>query len=291
MRSTRHAKTLLPVLAALLLLLANATAAKTRSELRSNEGSFDVYNDYLIVVQGSVGPLRGLKFLLDTGQTFSSIDRRIAEKLNLTKRQGAVFNIDKMSSVEWANVTDFAYGPQHVSDIRVMIEDLRYLRANASIDGVIGLDLLRRTNFRLDLIARRILFGTTEKRAARSVPMHADGICLKVELEFDGRPVWMIADTCMKGIVSYQDQLDSMAANYRVQRQITGISLGGPIRYTPALVARLRLGTQDLDRQVYLVPASTNPLLQHTAGYLGLATLNAKIIEFDFDHNELRWSK
>jgi hypothetical protein len=173
-----------------------------------------------------------------------------------------------------------------------MIEDLRYLRANgAPIDGVIGLDLLRRTNFRLDLVARRVLFGITEKLPGRSVPMQADGICLKVELEFDGRPVWMIADTGMKGAVFYQDQLDSMAANYRVQRQITGISLGGAIRYTPALVPRLRLGTQDLDRQVYLVPTSANPLLQNTAGYLGLAALDAKIIEFDFRHNELRWSK
>src|SRR6202021_4344387 len=47
---------------------------------------FDLYRDYLIVVRGSAGPLKGLNFLLDTGASPTVLDRRVAQKLHLEER-------------------------------------------------------------------------------------------------------------------------------------------------------------------------------------------------------------
>jgi hypothetical protein len=58
-----------------------------------------------------------------------------------------------------------------------------------------------------------------------------------------------------------------------------------------AFVPRLRLGTQDLDREVYLVHQSAPEFLRGIAGYLGIASLEAKEITFDFERNELSWKK
>src|ERR1700757_1960990 len=45
--------------------------------------SFELYRDYLIVVRGTAGPVKGLNFLLDTGATPSVLDPRLAGKLHL----------------------------------------------------------------------------------------------------------------------------------------------------------------------------------------------------------------
>ena len=251
----------------------------------------EIINGYQLVVEGRIGSLGGLRLLLDTGQTFSWIDRRIAKKLQLATQSTRVFNVDKTMRAESAEIHDLSYAGQSAPSMRVLVGDLRYARSGgAAIDGVIGLDLLARHNLVLDLAGRRILFGAPSLRAWKSVRMSSDGICLKVELEVDGRTVWMIADTGMKGIVFYQEELDSIHANYTTGRQITGVSVGGGIPAVPALVPRLRLGGQDLDREAYVLTSGAVPPQENVGGYIGLSTLHARWIEFDFVEHTLRWS-
>ena len=41
---------------------------------------FQLYRDYMIVAQGSVGPVRGLNFLLDTGANTSVLSPKLARR-------------------------------------------------------------------------------------------------------------------------------------------------------------------------------------------------------------------
>jgi hypothetical protein len=58
-----------------------------------------------------------------------------------------------------------------------------------------------------------------------------------------------------------------------------------------AIMPRLRLGGQDLDREVVLISAPGAKRLSGVSGYLGLASLNAKQVAFDFETNQLLWRK
>ena len=49
-----------------------------------NEIPFKLYRSYAIVVRGSIGGVRNLNFLIDTGSVPSVLDRRIAQKMHLT---------------------------------------------------------------------------------------------------------------------------------------------------------------------------------------------------------------
>ena len=49
------------------------------------------------------------------------------------------------------------------------------------------------------------------------------------------------------------------------------------------------IATQDLDRRVYVVHAPNSPLLDGVAGYLGIASLNAKQVTLDLDRGVLSW--
>src|SRR5580658_4389574 len=65
--------------------------------------SFDLVSGFEVVVQGQIGDLDGLRFILDTGSTYSSIDSRVADRMGLHRRPGNVFNFDRNLAVEWAD--------------------------------------------------------------------------------------------------------------------------------------------------------------------------------------------
>jgi len=281
-------------LASMLLLVgalgSTQTEAKTKGKLDANALSMDVVGGYFILVRASIGDRHDLNFLLDTGATTSAVDRKLAERLGLATRASQMVNFDKTLRVEWCILPELAYGPERAANIKVAVEDLRYLRASgAEVDGVIGWDLLRRHSFRLDFANRRIVFGATASSAtgAHSVPFRESSLFLTVPIDLDGRQVWMIADTGMRGAMFYEPQLET--TSYQRQGSISGRSVGGNVESKIALVPRLRIATQDLDRQVYVVRAPNSPLLDGVAGYIGIASLNAKQVTFDLDRGVLSW--
>jgi aspartyl protease len=274
--------------AAFLLLGGTHASAKTKGKLDANELSMNVVGGYLIVVNGSIGDRRALKFLLDTGATTSAIDRKLAERLNLATRSSQMVNYDKTLQVQWCMLPELVYGPERASNIKVAVEDLRYLRTSgAAVDGVIGWDLLRRHSFRLDFANKRVVFGAISATEGHSVPSRETPLCLAVPIDLDGRELWMIADTGMRGAMFYKPELE--ATSYQWQASISGRGVGGSVESQLALVPRLRIGTRDLDRQVYIVRPPNSALLDGIAGYLGIASLNAKQVTFDLDRGVLSW--
>jgi hypothetical protein len=285
-------RAILVAIAIFLFLGATRADARTKGKLEANALPMNVVGGYFIVVKASIGDRHDLNFLLDTGATTSAIDRNLAERLNLATRSSQMVNFDKTMRVQWCVLPELVFGPEHAADIKVAIEDLRYLRTSgAAVDGVIGWDLLRRHSFRLDFAHNRVVFGpisgTEEQSARHSVPFRESSLCLTVPIDLDGRALWMIADTGMRGAMFYEPQLEG--TSYQWQASISGHGVGGSVESQIALVPRLRIATQDLDRQVYVVRPPNSPLLDGIAGYLGIATLNAKQVTFDLDRRVLSW--
>jgi len=280
------------LLGTLLLSVVCGAAVGSSRQLASNEMAIQVYGGFLVVARGSVNNADNLRFLLDTGASNSAIDRRLAERLGLHGQPAKVVDFDKTVALEWTEVQEMTFGPERICNVRVMIEDLGYFRSTGvHVDGVIGLDLLRRESFLVDYARERVVFGPTATGGMPGVPMRADAKSITVEVELDMRPVWMVADTGTRGIVLYEDTLKDLLANYRVEGRSGAVSLGGPLESRIAIVPRLRLGGQDLEREVVLISAPGAKRLSGVSGYLGLAALDAKQVAFSFETNQLLWRK
>ena len=265
---------------------------RTKTELASNELRMQVFDGYLIVVQGSIGNRERLNFLLDTGVTRSAIDRRAADAVALPTGTATLINFDKTIRVESCEVPELAFGPEHASNLKMTVADLGYLGVGGvHVDAVIGWDLLKRKSFRLDFARRLVIFEPKDHRGKKFASIWPSDLFLMVAADVDGLPVRMVADTGAQGVTFYQERLAGLGARYKVRGDSVGRSVGGTITARIATVARLRLGAQDLDRTVHVVQAPLSGLPEGIAGYLGFASLNAREIEFNFEKNELRWSQ
>jgi len=275
---------------AIFLLNVSGAEAKPPMGARGNELPMKVYSGYLIVIEGRIGEQQGLKFLLDTGATNTAIDRKLADRLKLARRPGRLINFDKEVSVEWSEVPELAYGPEQFSDLPVIVQDMQYFLAmGIHVDAVIGWNLLKEGSFQLDFARKRVVFGQMGSFEGRAVPMRPQALFLTVQVEIDGRSVPMIADTGMLGATFYEGSLTEMRERNVAGSRTVGTSVGGAVKFRNVLVPKLRLGDQELDREVYLVQRPPSESLRGVAGYLGISSLEAKEVAFDFERNELKW--
>lgn len=107
---------------------------------------FDLYRDYLIVVRGSAGPLKGLNFLLDTGASPTVLDRRVAERLHLEQLPASIAVVGGSVEAAQATAPTLEVGPARRDNLNVVVEDLSFFQKAfpVRIDAVVGLDMLGR---------------------------------------------------------------------------------------------------------------------------------------------------
>ena len=119
---------------------------------------FELISGFLIVVDGQIGNQRVMRFILDTGATSSVIDAKVADRLRLPRSAGKVMTFDRRIPVQWMEISEFRVGPVVAKALRVMVIDLaRYSRYGKDVDGVVGLDMLTRSEHLSIDYDRRIL--------------------------------------------------------------------------------------------------------------------------------------
>ena len=168
-RQYLHLLKLLSVWTGLALAGQPAIGAHRRAELDrplTTTVGFQLYRDYLIVVHGSVGPLKGLNFLLDTGTSPSVLTPRLAERLHLNPTSAVLAVLSGNVQGGFATVPSLEFGPVRAVDLPVMFADLSLLQSvlPIPIDGVVGLDVLGQSAlgqsaFEIDYVSRTLRFG------------------------------------------------------------------------------------------------------------------------------------
>jgi predicted aspartyl protease len=260
-----------------------------RTESRSGI-PFKLYGNYLIVIEGRIGDLGQLRFVVDTGVTHSVIDRQLAGRMGVARRSGKVLNFDKTVPAEWTEVAEVQFGPIDVAHFSMMVGDLRYFQSfAANIDAVIGLDLLRLSSFSIDYEARKIFFRLIDMTSG--IPMSSGPICLSVQLQVGDGELRVVVDTGAQALVLYENRVLGRIGQFSVAGETDGPSVGGNVHAKRATLARARLGTTDLDKSVFLVKAPPENVLPGIDGYLGTDTLKARRIDFNFETNTLTWKR
>ncbi len=91
-----------------------------------------------------------LQALIDTGANRSVIDTRIAERLGTNRVPSVVAAFGKTSIVDQAIVRNLRIGPIHTAAV-VLVADL----SDWGVDAIIGMEVLGRSDFGIDLETRR----------------------------------------------------------------------------------------------------------------------------------------
>jgi len=177
--------------------------------VRSKVG-FELYRDYLIVVRGSVGSLKGLTFLIDTGASPSVLDPRIAAKLHLATESRDIAILEGTVQGQSAIAPSIQLGHLQTLNLPVLIRDLSFLQ-NAlpiRIDGILGLDVLGQTTFVIDYPSREIRFGSSPAipdSACNSIPFQMKQGLAVVEATVNHTPVHLLLDTGASSLILFQE--------------------------------------------------------------------------------------
>lgn len=257
---------------------------------------FDLYQGYLIVAHGSVGPFKNLNFLVDTGATSTVVDPRVAQKLHLRLTPANVVVLDGKVNGWEAAVPDVQIGPVHKSGLRGIVEDLSFLEKSLPlrIDAIIGLDVLAQSPFLIDYAAHTIHFGTLP-RLQTSLPLQSDGNLATVEVQVNHTPVRFLLDTGASALVLFESAFSEAAlpvpvSALRVDAVKRPNSIGDFDR-RPISLRSLSLGGTDFGRETGYVAHNRRQAGLDFDGLINPVNLGITRLAIDVQQGALTFSR
>jgi len=276
-----------PILLVLGLLSAPPLDAQDPSKSSvSSTIPFQLRSGFLVVVNGQVGNLEGLKFIVDTGASYTFIDRKVADRLKLPRRPGKTTSFDREVPVEWAVIPDLRVGPVRTGAFRVMVAKLgEYSELAEHVNGIIGLDVLSKSE--------KILIDYEKQTISWELPGDLDGrrpspAYFAIPFVVQGFPMHLILDTGFQGILLYKDRLRKALPDLQTQGKPIEVDFGR-LQTTQVKLPGVRLVGQETVATVFLTNGPDTGDLPDVDGYLGITSLKAKRVELDFAARVLRW--
>src|SRR4029077_12529371 len=148
-------------------------------------------------------------------------------------------------------------------------------------DAVIGLDLLKLSNFSIELATKKIIFtGTTPKAHESAVDRFSD--CLILEVRVQGHPVQLIVDTGVPDMLLYEERLHKRVPSLRMGSNVTDVIMGGRLKAKQTVLSGVSFGKGTRDITVLLLPSPSPEVLPGIEGVIGIAPLKARRVNFDF---------
>lgn len=254
---------------------------------------FKLYEDYLIVVKGTLGSLKERNFLIDTGANPSAIDRRAARKLGLSGRPRKLALYGQDIDVEGVVLPHLVAGPIEVEFLDVLIQDLAPIeyRLGVRIDAIIGFDILSRTSFAINYSSRRISFGSFEN-TPQTMPFSSGPPKVTVQIYLFDQPVHLLVDTGTPNVLLFEDRLPSRLRHLPTNGvSLSPNSAATPFQLREVMVPGVSLGETTLRPKGVFLTRGNASFDQCMDGVVGPTSLGLKWIAFDFEHQRFAWKR
>jgi len=230
-----------------------------------------------------------LKFILDTGTSTSILDRRIADKLSLSRHPNHVVNYDKTVGVHSATIPEVQFGTVSATDKNMLIADLgKFSDFARDVDAVIGVDLLQLNNITFDYNTRRVTFSPID-HMIQDAHMGPTPLSFTVEVQVQGHRVCLILDTGLNGVLLYEDRIRAHVPELRVEAGVKNVTFGGRMNAKLAILPDMQLGRKAMDGRVLLMKAPPEAKIDDIDGYIGISAFNTTRITFNFDSKTITW--
>jgi len=263
------------------------TAMSVAGQSERKDIPFELHNGYLIVIKGSIGKLKNLSFVVDTGSYRSVLDEGTARKLRLQSNglvEGLAPNhIVQMDSVLLPQLT---WGDLTTTSFSALVFDLSPISRHIGIHGdmLLGLDVLQQTSFQVDFRSRKIHFGRNQEPET-SIPFVRNVPYLVVETSIDGRSEKLLLDTASDSVTVFADRLPNDGQSPRTMG--AGRDVSGSVPFTQLTGKEVILGNSIVcGAPVFSISAVSEPRYD---GFLAPRILGASKIYFDFERRRFGW--
>jgi predicted aspartyl protease len=248
---------------------------------------FQLHDGYLIVAKCSVGDLRDLVALVDTGVSETTLDLRVAKRLGLATRPDSATFGTHDAAVQAISIPRIDFGPVHVETLAAITIDLSALTHRLGIrpDVLIGMDLLRQARFVIDYKARTITFDDLPK-LGHSAPLIPGMRFALVAAQAESKSLRLQVDTGFNAILVYGDRLHLVA---RGDMGAHSGTFGRDLSARPGSASQLKIGDWQ-GRQITVYETDDEPRGNvEFDGLLGPAAIGIHRLAFDFERGMMSW--
>jgi predicted aspartyl protease len=249
---------------------------------------FQFMNDNLVIVKATIGGLRNLNMMVDTGTSPSSISKAVADKLKLPRKAESVETLNGTMRAESVVLPALDFGPIHTGSLRVMVQDLGFIERSLgmTIGGIIGLDVLTTGSFTIDYRRKSIAFGAVPP-GLKTVPFAATAPSITVRAKIDGQEVRLLVDSGTEGLVLYRNRKGMAAAPHSDQR-VSISTLSGSTRLS-WVKTRVSVGAEDLGTRDIAIADVDSNFGDEFDGLMGFAKMGFRRVAFDFENGRFGW--
>lgn len=255
----------------------------------NSEVPFKLFKDNLIIVKATIGSVKNVNFILDTGTNPSAITRDVADRLRLNRKAESLQTLSGTIQTQSVTLPGLQIGPIYVESIRAVLQDLSLLERGLgiSLGGIVGLDILSRGNFTIDYRRKQILFGligTTEK----SIRFESQLPLLTVEATIEGQEVRLLIDSGTPGLLLYRNRLQLVQDQTRFDPNAF-LSIPGSVTHIRWVRAVVKLGGNNLGTHSVAIADTDSKLQNGFDGLLGFREMGFSEVSFDFGNGLFGW--
>jgi hypothetical protein len=248
-----------------------------------------LYWGYAVIVEGSIGNVQKLNFLVDTGAYPSVVDQKIAHNLGLPEQPGRVNLSKKSVEARLVVLPSLLLGPLHAESLPVLIEDLSYFQKilGHKVDGIVGLDVLRKSSFAINYRTKEMFFGPIEALTF-CTPFDTDTPVVTIRMQFQNRWLRLVVDTGGPDLMLFQSRVPETAALPVIGAENVA-DVNGTFQRLHVRIPGIFLGKEAIGAQVFSIVNDQKDEGDDFDGVLGFRGLRFSKIAFDFEHRMFWW--
>jgi hypothetical protein len=235
-----------------------------------------------VVAEGQFGGrLQHQNFVLDTGTAPSIIDTKSLRELGLATTASTMVAMGKVIPTGIAILPELDLGPLKAVSLRVQVQDLSRLERDLgiSVAGIIGLDVLSKSSFRLDYEKKQMEFGQVSDEG---IPVSFDartGTAVALA-NIEGIPARLLVDTGSDRVAVLGRNLpDTKRLALRTTRQrgssVADQGMEVQVFFAPDIAFG---GKHFILEKAYFIPDASYPAFD---GILGVRALGFRAIAYD----------
>jgi len=263
--------------------------SRAKRDASSSEVPISVYRGYLTVVEGAIGNLNNLHFLIDTGSSPTIIDARLANEIGMAQAPARLGLANRTVLAKQGTLAAIRIGSLRANSVPVLVHDLSGISRSlgSQIDGVIGLDLLGQSSFTIDYKSRRLRFGPLQD-SPTAISFDTGPPLVTVTVLLGGRRLRLLIDTGASALMLFHSRVGALAVTQNIE-VASAANMGGQFRRIKVLFKDAQLGKTKLGPQIGFIVDDQQDGGRDFDGVLSLAALRFREIGFDFERRRLMW--